>query len=111
MVMAGGQFRSAMNHRKVKWVLPAGLSVLLCVASHRAEARNQDSAKKLYDSGQLAEAKDDVIAAYEDYAQALRRTRKISAIRPRGSALVFRRPRRMFPAGRSFGSRGITAGL
>ncbi len=65
-----------MNHRKVKWVLPAGLSVLLCVASHRAEARNQDSAKKLYDSGQLAEAKDDVIAAYEDYAQAFKKDPK-----------------------------------
>src|ERR1700733_11124450 len=76
MVMAGGQFRSAMNHRKVKWVLPASLSVLLCVASHRAEARNQDSAKKLYDSGQLAEAKDDVIGAYEDYAQAFKKDPK-----------------------------------
>jgi general secretion pathway protein D len=65
-----------MNHRKVKWVLPASLSVLLCVASHRAEARNQDSAKKLYDSGQLAEAKDDVIAAYEDYAQAFKKDPK-----------------------------------
>ena len=65
-----------MNHRKVKWVLPASLSVLLCVASHRAEARNQDSAKKLYDSGQVAEAKDDVIAAYEDYAQAFKKDPK-----------------------------------
>jgi general secretion pathway protein D len=65
-----------MNRRKVKWVLPASLSVLLCVASHRAEARNQDSAKKLYDSGQLAEAKDDVIAAYEDYAQAFKKDPK-----------------------------------
>jgi general secretion pathway protein D len=46
------------------------------VASHRAEGRNQDSAKKLYESGQLAEAKDDVIAAYEDYAQAFKKDPK-----------------------------------
>jgi general secretion pathway protein D len=65
-----------MNRRKVKWVLPASISVLLCVASHRAEARKQDSAKTLYDSGQLAEAKDDVIAAYEDYAQAFKKDPK-----------------------------------
>src|ERR1700678_1249320 len=62
--------RSAMNSRRLKWVLSVSLSVLLCVASHKAEARNQDSAKKLYDAGQLAEAKDDVITAYEDYLQA-----------------------------------------
>jgi hypothetical protein len=100
-----------MNRRKVKWVLPASLGVLLCVVSHRAEARNQDSAKKLYNSGQLAEAKDDVIAAYEDYAQAFKKDQRISVIRPRGSALVLRRPRLMFPAGKRFASRGITAGL
>ena len=65
-----------MNSRKMKWVLPASLSVLLCVASHKAEARNQDSAKKLYDAGQLAEAKDDVITAYEDYLQAFKKDPK-----------------------------------
>jgi general secretion pathway protein D len=65
-----------MNSRKVKCVLPTSLSVLLCVASHKAEARNQDSAKKLYDAGQLAEAKDDVITAYEDYLQAFKKDSK-----------------------------------
>jgi len=65
-----------MNRRKMKWVLPACLGVLLCVASHRAEARNQDSAKKLYDLGQVAEAKDDVIAAYADYLQAFKKDPK-----------------------------------
>jgi general secretion pathway protein D len=65
-----------MNSRKVKWVLPTSLSVLLCVASHKAEAHNQDSAKKLYDAGQLAEAKDDVITAYEDYLQAFKKDPK-----------------------------------
>lgn len=65
-----------MNSRKLKWVLPASLSVLLCVASHKAEARNQDSAKKLYGAGQLAEAKDDVITAYEDYLQAFKKDPK-----------------------------------
>ena len=65
-----------MNSRKMKWALPTSLSVLLCVASHKAEARNQDSAKKLYDAGQLAEAKDDVIAAYEDYLQAFKKDPK-----------------------------------
>jgi general secretion pathway protein D len=65
-----------MNSRKVKWVVPASLSVLLCVASHKAEARNQDSAKKLYDAGQLAEAKDDVITAYADYLQAFKKDPK-----------------------------------
>jgi general secretion pathway protein D len=62
-----------MNRQKMKWVLPASLSVLLCVASHTAEARNQDSAKKLYDAGELAEAKEDIITAYEDYAQAFKK--------------------------------------
>jgi general secretion pathway protein D len=65
-----------MNRRKMKWVLPVSLSVLLCVASHKADARNQDSAKKLYDAGQLAEAKDDVITAYEDYLQAFKKNPK-----------------------------------
>jgi general secretion pathway protein D len=65
-----------MNRRKMKWVLPAIFSVLLCVASHKAEARNQDSAKKLYDAGQLAEAKDDVITAYADYLQAFNKDPK-----------------------------------
>jgi general secretion pathway protein D len=65
-----------MNSRKVKWVLPTSLSVLLCMASHKVEARNQDSAKKLYDAGQLAEAKDDVIRAYEDYLQAFKKDPK-----------------------------------
>src|ERR1700685_1444509 len=65
-----------MNRRRLKCVLSASLSVLLCVASHKAEARNQDSAKKLYDAGQLAEAKDDVITAYEDYLQAFNKDPK-----------------------------------
>jgi general secretion pathway protein D len=65
-----------MNRRKMKWVLNASLSVLLCVALHKAEAHKQDSAKKLYDAGQLAEAKEDVITAYEDYAQAFKKDPK-----------------------------------
>ncbi len=65
-----------MNRQKMKWVLPASLSVFLCAASPTAEGRNQDSAKKLYDAGQLAEAKEDVITAYEDYAQAFKKDPK-----------------------------------
>jgi general secretion pathway protein D len=65
-----------MNRRKMKWVLPASLGVLLSVACHKAEASNQDSAKKLYDAGQLAEAKDDVITAYADYLQAFNKDPK-----------------------------------
>jgi general secretion pathway protein D len=65
-----------MNRQQMKWVLPASLSVLLCAASHTAEARSQDSAKKLYDAGQLAEAKEDIITAYEDYAQAFQKDPK-----------------------------------
>jgi general secretion pathway protein D len=65
-----------MNRQKMKWVLPASLSVLLCVASHKADARNQDSAKRLYDAGQLAEAKEDIITAYDDYAQAFQKDPK-----------------------------------
>src|ERR1700722_17402988 len=65
-----------MNSRKVKWVVLASLGVLLCAAYHKAEARNQDSTKKLCDAGQLAEAKDDVITAYEDYLQAFKKDPK-----------------------------------
>src|ERR1700684_38072 len=65
-----------MNRQKMKWVLSASLSVLLCAAYHKAEARNQDSAKKLYDAGQLAEAKEDVITAYADYLQAFKKDPK-----------------------------------
>jgi general secretion pathway protein D len=65
-----------MNRRKMKWVLPVSLSVLLCVASHEADARNQDSAKKFYDAGQLAEAKDDAVTAYADYLQAFKKDPK-----------------------------------
>src|SRR5580658_4042936 len=65
-----------MNSRKVKWVVLASLGVLLCAAYHKGEARNQDSTKKLYDAGQLAEAKDDVITAYEDYLQAFKKDPK-----------------------------------
>jgi general secretion pathway protein D len=65
-----------MNRRRVKWSLAACLSVLFCLISHNAEARHEDAAKKLYDAGQLAEDKDDVITAYENYVQAFKRDPK-----------------------------------
>ena len=98
-----------MNSRKVKWVLPASLSVLLCVASHRAEARNQGSAKKVYDSGQVAEAKDDVITAYEDYLQAFKKDPKDLRYKTAWQRTRLRQPRLMSPEGNSFASRATTA--
>jgi general secretion pathway protein D len=65
-----------MNRRRVKWSLAACLSVLFCLISHNAEARHEDAARKLYDAGQLAEDKDDVITAYENYVQAFKRDPK-----------------------------------
>jgi general secretion pathway protein D len=60
----------------MKWSLAACLSVFFCVVSHNAEARHEDAARKLYDAGQLAEDKDDVITAYENYVQAFKKDPK-----------------------------------
>jgi general secretion pathway protein D len=57
-----------MNRRQTNWVLLVA-ATLLCVVSGSLAASGP-SAKKLYERGQLAETKDDPIAAYEDYYQA-----------------------------------------
>ena len=58
-----------MNRRKMNWALPTAVAVFLCLATPCLQAR-EPSAKSLYKQGQLAEAKDDIVTAYEDYAQA-----------------------------------------
>lgn len=66
-----------MNRRKLKrrdlgWVLPTALTVPFYLSSPCFARVHQPSAKSLYNQGQTAEAKDDIITAYEDYAQAFR---------------------------------------
>ncbi|HEV2275943.1 MAG TPA: cohesin domain-containing protein [Acidobacteriaceae bacterium] len=60
-----------MNRRKMKWALPVALIVLFCVGAPRLRARGP-SAKSLYHQAQLAEERDDLVGAYEDYAQAFK---------------------------------------
>ena len=57
-----------MNRRQTNWVLLVA-ATLLCVVSGSLAASGPN-AKKLYQRGQLAETKEDPIAAYEDYYQA-----------------------------------------
>jgi len=64
-----------MNRRKMKWALSTGFTLLLglglcCVAASGPKP------KTLYQNGQLAEAKDDPITAYEDYYQAYQKEPK-----------------------------------
>src|SRR3984957_7963947 len=60
---------SAMNRRQYNWALSALLTLLLATSIY-ALAASGPSAKKLYAQGQTAEAKEDIITAYEDYYQA-----------------------------------------
>ncbi len=64
-----------MNRRKMNWALPTAVAVFLCLATPCLQAR-EPSAKSLYKQGQLAEAKDDIVTAYEDYAQAYKKDPK-----------------------------------
>jgi general secretion pathway protein D len=60
-----------MISRKINWALPAALAVLFFLSVPALQARGP-SAKKLFQRGQLAETKDDILTAYEDYAQAFK---------------------------------------
>ena len=64
-----------MNRRKMNWALPTALAALFCLSAPSLQAR-EPSAKSLYNQGVLAESKDDVITAYEDYVQAYKKDPK-----------------------------------
>lgn len=60
-----------MNRRTLRWALPALLLLLLPLLPSSVHAKSKGkSAKSLYKAGQLAEAKEDYLAAYEDYYKA-----------------------------------------
>jgi general secretion pathway protein D len=87
-----------MNRRKLKWALPAVLLGLACLVPHHVQAR-ANSAKKLYEAGQLAEEKDDVITANDDYYQAFEKE-------PKNLRYKTAWERTRFPAGSAHVSRG-----
>ncbi len=58
-----------MNHRTLRWTLPALLLFALPTLIPVVHAKGK-SAKALYKQGQFAEAKDDYLAAYAAYAEA-----------------------------------------
>ncbi len=63
-----------MNRRTLRWALPALLLLLLPLLPTSVHAKSKGkSAKSLYKAGQLAEAKEDYLGAYEDYYQAFQR--------------------------------------
>jgi general secretion pathway protein D len=64
-----------MNRRTLRWALPALLLLLLPLlpTSVHAKSSQNKSAKSLYKAGQLAEAKDDSLAAYDDYYRAFQK--------------------------------------
>jgi general secretion pathway protein D len=64
-----------MNRRQKIWALSAAVTFLLGL-SICSVASSGPKAKTLYERGQLAEAKDDSIAAYEDYYQAYQKEPK-----------------------------------
>jgi general secretion pathway protein D len=64
---------SEMNRRTLRWALPALLLLLLPLLPTSVHAKSGKSAKSLYKAGQLAEAKDDYLTAYEDFYQAFQR--------------------------------------
>jgi general secretion pathway protein D len=66
---------SEMNRRTLRWALPAVLLLLLPLlpTSVHAKSSHNKSANSLYKAGQLAEAKDDYLAAYEDFYQAFQK--------------------------------------
>lgn len=89
---------SAMNRRKMKWAVPGALTLLVCLSTPGTEARDS-SAKKLYQQGQLAEQKDDIITAYEDYYQAFQKD-------PKNLRYKTAYDRTRFPAASAYVSRG-----
>jgi general secretion pathway protein D len=66
---------SAMNRRQKNWALSTAFTLLLCLSA-TCLAASGPSAKSLYTRGQAAEAKDDDIAAYENYYQAYQKEPK-----------------------------------
>ncbi|MGI8771967.1 MAG: cohesin domain-containing protein [Acidobacteriaceae bacterium] len=63
-----------MNRRTLRWALPALLLLLLPLLPTSVHAKSGGkSAKSLYKAGQLAEAKEDYLGAYEDYYQAFQK--------------------------------------
>jgi general secretion pathway protein D len=64
-----------MNRRQNNWALSTAIPLLL-VLSFCCLAASGPKAKTLYQRGQLAEAKDDPITAYEDYYQAFQKEPK-----------------------------------
>jgi general secretion pathway protein D len=87
-----------MNRRKMNWAKPAALTLLVCLSTPGTQAR-ESSAKKLYQQGQLAEEKDDIITAYEDYYQAFQKD-------PKNLRYKTAYQRTRFPAGSAYVSRG-----
>jgi general secretion pathway protein D len=87
-----------MNRRQKNWALSTVLTLLLCL-SHSAFARGTPKAKTLYTNGQTAEAKDDSIAAYEDYYQAWK-------LEPKNLRYKTAYERLRFPAASAYVSRG-----
>src|SRR5665213_4427942 len=67
---------SRMNRQKMKWAFFAPLTILFCLSPSCLAAHHDSSAKNLYQQGQNAEASDDPITAYEDYAQAFHKDPK-----------------------------------
>ncbi len=64
-----------MNCRRMNWALPIALAALFCLGPYCLAAQSP-SAKSLYQQGQLAENKGDIITAYEDYEQAFEKDPK-----------------------------------
>jgi general secretion pathway protein D len=62
-----------MNYRVSKWAVLAAFALMLVSFAPKAHAQ---SASKLYKQGQVAEAKDDIEAAYNDYLQAFQKNPK-----------------------------------
>jgi general secretion pathway protein D len=64
-----------MNRRTLRWALPALLLLLLPLlpTSVHAKSSQNKSAKSLYKAGQVAEAKDDYLTAYDDFYRAFQK--------------------------------------
>jgi hypothetical protein len=90
-----------MNRLKMNRVLSPVLAVLFCLSPY-CLAAHAPSAKSLYQQGQLAEEKGDIMTAYEDYAKAFQmspkdlryRTSRDRVRYPAASAVVTRGARR-----------------
>ena len=78
-----------MNRRKMNWALPVALALLVCLSPYCLAAQSP-SAKSLYQQGQLAEAKGDIITAYDDYAAGLRKGPERPSLQNRAGSHVLR---------------------